>query len=86
VRELNPGEVVHFPVGDGGAHQILNRTLEPVTFIALSSSGRPDVVVYPDSEKIGLGERLPRRDGFWAFFNRSDEVDYWEGESPPEGP
>src|SRR5213078_1647348 len=64
VRELNEGEVVHFPVGEGGAHQILNRTPEPVTFIALSSSGRPDVVVYPDSEKVGLGERLPRKDGF----------------------
>ena len=57
-----------------------------MTFIALSSSGRPDVVVYPDSEKVGLGERLPRKDGFWAFFNRSDEVDYWEGESPPRQP
>jgi len=69
-----------------GAHQILNRTSESATFVAISSSGRPDVVVYPDSGKMGAGERLPRSDGMWAFFRRGDEVDYWEGESPPSQP
>jgi uncharacterized cupin superfamily protein len=84
-RELDEGEVVRFPLGPDGAHQILNRGSDRVSFIAVSSSGRPDVVVYPDSDKLGAGERLPRSDGMWAFFRRADEVDYWEGESPPAG-
>jgi uncharacterized cupin superfamily protein len=85
-RELEAGEVVHFPVGESGAHQIFNRTSEPATFVAISSSGRPDVVVYPDSDKVGLGERLPRGGGLRAFFRRNDGVGYWEGESAPPEP
>ena len=53
-----------------------------MTFLAISSHGRPDVVVYPDSDKIGVGERLPRGGGLRAFFRRGDGVDYFEGERP----
>lgn len=83
-RELAEGEVVRFPLGPDGAHQILNRTSDAVTFVAISSSGRPDLVVYPDSEKIGFGERRPRGGGWRGFFRSADVVDYWEGESPPD--
>jgi uncharacterized cupin superfamily protein len=83
VRELEEGEVVHFPLGEHGAHQLLNRTDETATFVAVSSSGRPDVVVYPDAGKIGVGQRLPRGGGLRAYFRRADEVDYWDGEQPP---
>jgi len=85
VRELAEGEVVHFPLGEEGAHQIINRSEETATFLAISSSGRPDVIVYPDADKIGVGERLPKGGGLRAFFRRGDSVDYFEGESPPEG-
>lgn len=84
VRELEEGEALRFPLGEEGAHQILNRTEETVTFLAISSSGRPDVVVYPDSDKIGIGERLPSGGGLRAFFRRDDRVDYFEGEHPRE--
>jgi len=79
-RALEPGEVVHFPLGEQGAHQILNDGTETATFLAVSSSGRPDIVVYPDSDKIGVGERLPNGGGLRAFFRREDGVDYFEGE------
>jgi uncharacterized cupin superfamily protein len=82
-RELDEGEVVRFGLGPDGAHQIVNRGDETVTFVAISSSGRPDVVVYPDSDKLGFGERLPRGGGWRGFFRSGDAVDYWEGESPP---
>jgi len=84
VRELEEGEVLSFPVGEQGAHQILNRSEEPATFLAISSSGRPDVVVYPDSGKVGVGERLPKGGGLRGFFRRDDAVDYWTDESPPD--
>ncbi len=79
-RELEEGERVRFPVGPEGAHQLLNHTGETATFVSISSSGRPDVVIYPDSDKIGVGERLPHGGGLRAFFRRSSEVSYWDGE------
>lgn len=83
-RELEEGEALRFPLGEAGAHQILNRTDETVIFLAISSHGRPDVVVYPDSDKIGVGERLPKGGGLRAFFRRGDAVDYFLGEHPKE--
>jgi uncharacterized cupin superfamily protein len=82
-RELELGDAVRFPLGEQGAHQISNRSGEPVRFLAVSSHGRPDVVVYPDADKLGVGERLPRGGGLRAFFRRGDAVGYWEGEEPP---
>jgi uncharacterized cupin superfamily protein len=82
-RELEEGEVVRFPLGEEGAHQVLNRSEETVTFLAISSSGRPDVVIYPDSGKVGVGERLPEGGGLRAFFPRDTAVGYWTGEEPP---
>jgi uncharacterized cupin superfamily protein len=61
-----------------------NRSEEPATFLAVSSHGRPDVVVYPDSDKIGVGERLPRGGGLRAFFKRGDGVGYFDGEKLDE--
>jgi uncharacterized cupin superfamily protein len=84
-RELEEGEALRFPVGEEGAHQILNRSGETATFLAISNSGRPDVVVYPDSDKIGVGQRLPKGGGLRAFFRRGDGVDYYDGERRSAG-
>jgi uncharacterized cupin superfamily protein len=83
LRELDEGEALRFPVGEEGAHQIFNRSADTAAFLAISSHGRPDVVVYPDSNKLGVGERLPRGGGLRAFFLRDAAVDYWTGEEPP---
>jgi uncharacterized cupin superfamily protein len=53
LRELEEGEALRFPVGQQGAHQIVNRSKDTVTFLAISSHGRPDIVEYPDSGKLG---------------------------------
>ncbi len=83
IRELEQGEALRFGLGEAGAHQILNRSEQTVTFLAISSNGRPDVVVYPDSGKVGLGERLPKGGGLRAFFREDDAVDYWTDEDAP---
>ena len=80
-RKLPPGDVVAFLRGEEGGHQLVNRTDETVRFLALSTSGDPDLVVYPDSEKIGASERLPDGGGLRAMFRAADTVDYHEGES-----
>jgi uncharacterized cupin superfamily protein len=86
--QLEPGDVVAFPVGERGAHQVANRTEEPVRVLIASEMRSPDVVVYPDSGKVGARELAPgtRREGLRENFRSSDSVDYWEGEQAPEVP
>jgi uncharacterized cupin superfamily protein len=78
-RELEPGEVVAFVRGEQGAHQLANRTAKTATFLALSTNGEPDIVLYPDAGKVGASERRPDGGGFAAFFFSDDAVDYWDG-------
>lgn len=91
-RELDEGETVAFPVGERFAHQLANRTSEPVRFLSLSTVGDPDVCVYPDSGKVAIrdsrattpdGGRLPGGKDR-VILRLADVVDYWEGEGPPE--
>jgi uncharacterized cupin superfamily protein len=74
-RELEPGDVAGFPQGEAGAHDISNRTDEPVR-VAIFSTLRQGSVVYPDSDKIGAGPPWDR-----SYFRRADAVDYWDGEA-----
>jgi uncharacterized cupin superfamily protein len=82
-RDLEPGDVVSFPRGEQGAHQIANRSDATVRFLAFSTSGEPDVVLQPDSGKVGAFERRPDGGGLRVWFRRDDAVGYYEGESPP---
>ena len=58
-RRLEEGEVVAFPVGERGAHQLVNRTDEHVRVLIVSEMRDPEVAVYPDSGKIGAREHAP---------------------------
>jgi uncharacterized cupin superfamily protein len=80
---LERGDVVSFPVGEQGAHQIVNDGGEPAVVLALSTQ-RPDIVVYPDSGKLGAFGRRPEGGGLYRLFRLEDAVDYWEGEEPPD--
>jgi uncharacterized cupin superfamily protein len=82
-RELEEGEAVSFPVGEEGAHQIVNRTGKPVRLLVVSPNGMPDICVYPDSGKVGAYERRADGGGLREMFRRDDAVDYYEGEDPP---
>jgi uncharacterized cupin superfamily protein len=85
-RDLSEGEVVAFLRGEDGAHQLVNRTPETVRFLSFSTSGEPDIVIYPDSGKLGAFERLPQGGGLRTMFRMADTVDYHEGERPPDVP
>ena len=82
-RELAEGDLASFPRGERGAHQLVNRSEETVRFLAISTNGEPDLVLYPDSGKLGAAERRPDGSGFLSFFRLADAVDYYEGEAPP---
>src|SRR4051812_36795589 len=50
---LRRGDVVRFPRGEAGAHQLVNDTSDDANFLVVSTHGEPDVVLYPDEGKVG---------------------------------
>jgi uncharacterized cupin superfamily protein len=85
-RRLQQGDVVRFPHGEEGAHQLVNDTARDARFLAISTHGQPDVVLYPDEGKIGPAERHPDGSGLKLFFKLDDAVPYDEGIARPEVP
>lgn len=79
-RDLDQGEAVSFQVGERGAHQVVNRTEEPVRFLAVSNQ-QPDIVIRPDSETLGAFERRPEGGGLYKHFRFDDAIEYFEEES-----
>jgi uncharacterized cupin superfamily protein len=85
-RVLERGEVVVFPRGESGAHQVVNRSDAAVRILLLSEMNAPEVVIRPESGKVSALGTPPgyRGEGFLhkVFFER-DEAPFWEGENPP---
>ncbi len=74
---LAEGDVVAFPRGKDGAHQIINRTDAPVRVLMLSSRVGPDIVEYVDTGKVYATDVA----GDPIMFARpGPTLDYWEGE------
>jgi uncharacterized cupin superfamily protein len=76
--QLEPAELVFFPVGPDGAHQLRNDTDEPVRLLMFSDVIYPAATVYPDSDKVGV---YPGELGETVLFPRSAAVDYFHGET-----
>jgi uncharacterized cupin superfamily protein len=68
-RRLRAGDIVCFPTGPAGAHQLRG----PGTVLILSANAAPEITEYLDSGKIGT--RPPGK-----VFRAADAVDYWEDE------
>lgn len=83
-RRLPEGEIVSFPRGEQGAHQLFNDTPDTIRFLAFSTSGEPDIVIYPDSHKIAAAERRRGTQGLHAVFRMDSTVDYYTDEVPPQ--
>lgn len=79
---LARGEVVSFPASAEGAHQLINDTEIEARFLAISTVDSADICVYPDTNKISAGERLPGGGGVRHIFRIEDEVDYYDGMEP----
>ena len=52
--ELARGELVRFPSGEAGAHQITNRSSETARVLLFSKTAVPAVSVYPDTDTVGV--------------------------------
>ena len=86
-RLLAEGEAVAFPVGEEGAHQVVNRADETARFLIVSEMNDVDLNGYPDSGKIMATNRAPGgrpKPGSKFFsFHESDAVDYMDDEPNP---
>jgi uncharacterized cupin superfamily protein len=83
-RELQPGDAVPFPAGRDGAHQVHNRTAEPVRYVIAAHHVTPEVVEYPDSGKLAaMAMSESHRGGpLWTWHRFDDAVDFFDGEEP----
>jgi uncharacterized cupin superfamily protein len=53
-HELRRGDLVRYPAGPEGAHQIANRGDTTARVLLFSKSAAPAVSVYPDADTIGV--------------------------------
>ena len=77
-RELRAGDVVCFPEGPEGAHQVRNDAEEPARVAMLSTKPSMAVAIYPDSKKVGVWSSIERH-----MIRGEPQLDYWEGEPEP---
>jgi uncharacterized cupin superfamily protein len=77
-RELAPQDLVFFPTGPAGAHQVRNDGEEPARVLMWSEVVWPTATVYPDSDKVGVyvGEDVED-----LVFRRTSAVEYLDGET-----
>ena len=79
---LEPGDVVCFPEGPGGAHKVTSAGEETVRVLMVSTVSYPAVAVYPDSGKIGVFTTGGADD---VMVRRESSVEYYDGERPGDG-
>jgi uncharacterized cupin superfamily protein len=69
---LAVGDVVAFPDGPDGAHQLINESTTIARVVMLSTKREPYACAYPDSSKVSTVA---------GIFRITDTVDYWDGEA-----
>jgi uncharacterized cupin superfamily protein len=82
--ELGRGDLLRFPAGPDGAHQIVNRSDRAARLLLFSKTTVPAVSVYPDSDAIGVWPD----DETEFYFKRGAAISREEAldEGPPASP
>ena len=68
------GDVIAFPVGDIGTHQLLNKSDKPCTVFALGNAEPNETAFYPDSNKVLVRSRKR------LILRAEPRLDYYDGE------
>jgi len=78
------GDTAPLPAGRDGAHQVYNKTNEPVRYMIAAHHVTPEVVEYPDSGKLAaMAMSESHRGGpLWTWHRFDDSVDFFDGEEP----
>lgn len=80
-HRVEPMELVFFPRGPKGAHQVRNDGDQTVHVVMWGEMGEVGATAYPDSDKVGVWTGEPGEEG---MFLRSTAVEYFHGEPGPE--
>jgi len=82
---LSAGDYVALPAGAAGGHRVVNDGDDPLRYLAISTMRDPDVVVYPDMDKVGVYTGTPpgRHEGrkLTKYYPEDADVDYWPEEA-----
>ena len=82
---VRAGDFICSPADPQQPHQIVNSSENELTYIALSSEMKTDVMLYPDSGKYGVwhgdASDLQAPGNFLVFARKETAVDYWDGEA-----
>ena len=76
-HDLTEGDVVAFPRGEAGLHQVRNRTEAPIRVLMLSTRIMPEILEYPDSGKVGANDANGKR---IVMTRPGAKLEYWDGE------
>ena len=77
-EKLEPLDLVFFPRGPEGAHQVRNDSDAPARVLMWSTVVLPTATVYPDSEKVGVWTGNKADD---VMVRRESGVDYFDREA-----
>jgi uncharacterized cupin superfamily protein len=77
-EEVAPLDLLFFPKGPEGAHQIRNDADTPARILMWSTVVLPTATVYPDSGKVGVWTGNKADD---VMVRRESDVDYFDGET-----
>ena len=77
-EELAPLDMVFFPKGPDGAHQVRNDSDTPARVLMWSTVLTPTATAYPDSDKVGVWTGIKEED---LIVRRSSAVEYYDKES-----
>jgi len=85
---VSEGDFIAAPPNPDEPHQIINDSDTTLTYLCVSTMLEPEVVSYPDSNKIGIiagrapGKEFVKGDkkGVFKFVKDDMGVGYWEGE------
>jgi uncharacterized cupin superfamily protein len=83
--QVSKGDYVTLPARAEASHQLINSSDAVLKYLCFSTMVEPDVMVYPDSGKVGIfggaAPGGPKEERTFSKFLREDaEVGYYEGE------
>ena len=84
-KTVRKGDIIRFPTGPDGTHQLINTGRSILSYIDVDTTIEPDVIIYPDSEKINImAGSAPGQDKGKRYLHKvldkNAVKDYWEGE------
>lgn len=75
---VSTGDYCTFQAGKGAAHQLINTSNEVLRYLCISTNNEPDVMLYPESNKIGISASALVDEKL--FFPASSAVPYFVNE------